>query len=71
MPVRKRDRSKQKADKKWNQIVISIPMGDQSLKGSLEKIAEKNQRSLSNQICLVLRDFVSKHPEAFVRGRVK
>ena len=61
MPIRKRTRTKKQSDKDWNQIVISIPMGDAALKGSLQNIAEKNQRSLSNQICLVLRDFVSKH----------
>ncbi len=54
--------STEQAKRKQTMLVVSLPKGEEGkrLKGSLQAIANGNMRSLSNQIYLILMEYVQR-----------
>ena len=54
--------STEQAKRKQTMLVVSLPKGEEGkrLKGRLQAIANGNMRSLSNQIYLILMEYVQR-----------
>ena len=54
------DQPKEKVRQPQNNLVLSLPGGDEGrrMKEALRDLASENHRSISNQVSLILRDFL-------------
>ena len=53
--------AEEKTHSKQNNLVISLPRGEEGLaiRAGIKKIAAENHRSVSNQVSVILRDFIT------------